>query len=461
MPKSKVNYTEITHQVVRQAPEPLPFGEIVERVAAIEPITTRNPKATIRGAIGNSQLIVATGDHRYGWKPRIISGSVLRLTLTADDLAGKRLLYNDEVKDALYPAFFESQKRSDRDPIELTLPDGARKHLSLDFFGMGQWGAGYTPELWAWLAAQNPTPGDHLILTVVDGEARQYALAFQPRSARDEDAIAERNEETVQAALAFIRPRSYGAAIWEVTTHLLSTGRYRHPIPPDPLSEIFTPDRWRPVLEEKGLSSGLLGPTSLLGDNLPDEVRDIFERLTGADDLAARLAPFLDAQRNATAAEPSDLPREYQSGDLRRPRPSAQASRGLAPTVLLRVTHRDYPKVWRDILIAADQTLEDLHLAIQDAYGWDDDHLYSFFTSGRAWDQQSEIGSPWSDSPRHTHQVTIGNLALQPRQKFLYLFDYGDNHEFDVEVLEVNPSGAPGNYPRVAGKQGRAPRQYR
>ena len=459
MPKSNVSYTELTYQVVRQAPEPLPFDEIVRRVAAITPITTKNPKATIRGAIGASRLIVPTGDKRYGWKPRLITGSILRMTLTTEDLSGRRLRYSDEVQDALYPAFFESQKRGDRAPVHLTLPNGTRTHLTLEFLGTAQWGTHCTSELWSWLTAQDPMPADHLLLTVLDGEAREYSLAFQPRSARDEAAIDARNQATVQAALAYMHRRLHGTMIWDITTHLLATGHYRHPIPPDPLSEIFTPDLWQPALAAKGVG-GWPGAGPLLGSEMPDEIRHLFDSLSGADDLVAQVAAFIDRQSHAADVESQDLPREYQPGPLRRPRPSVQASRGLAPTILMRVTHRDYPRVWRDILIAADQTLEDLHLAIQDTYGWDDDHLYSFFLSGQAWDQQSEIGSPWSDTRRHTHQVTLGNLNLQPGQKFLYLFDYGDNHEFDVEVLEASPSGPKGDYPRVVGRQGRAPRQY-
>ncbi|MCW8961420.1 MAG: plasmid pRiA4b ORF-3 family protein, partial [Ignavibacteriaceae bacterium] len=80
------------------------------------------------------------------------------------------------------------------------------------------------------------------------------------------------------------------------------------------------------------------------------------------------------------------------------------------------------PKVWRDIELAEDQTLEDLHLAIQQAYGWYDDHLYSFYMSGRAWDSSAEIGSPWSDSQVHTHQVQISQLDLKKGKKILYLF---------------------------------------
>jgi hypothetical protein len=51
-------------------------------------------------------------------------------------------------------------------------------------------------------------------------------------------------------------------------------------------------------------------------------------------------------------------------------------------------------KVWRKIEIGAEQTLEDLHHAIQAAYEWDADHLYSFFMNNKAWDPASEYTLP-------------------------------------------------------------------
>jgi hypothetical protein len=56
--------------------------------------------------------------------------------------------------------------------------------------------------------------------------------------------------------------------------------------------------------------------------------------------------------------------------------------------------------------------------------------------------------------------VTIGELELRPKQKFLYLFDFGDDHLFDIQVLRVNPKAPPGAYPRVVGQQGEHLAQY-
>ncbi|HBY94591.1 MAG: plasmid pRiA4b ORF-3 family protein [Ardenticatenaceae bacterium] len=178
-------------------------------------------------------------------------------------------------------------------------------------------------------------------------------------------------------------------------------------------------------------------------------------------------------------------------------------------------------RVWRKIEMDADQTLQDLHFAIQRAYAWDADHLYSFFMSGKAWDSSSEYtlpegASPWGDvveveeekeepdlSPeerekalrelfgggagmtveemeaeltafwedvlaeeeaarsRDVRTTTIEELNLKPKQEFTYLFDYGDEWRFKVRVHAINENAEPtAEYPRVVESVGEAPEQY-
>lgn len=442
--KGKPNYTDLTHQIVRDSETPLTFDEIVRRVSALTPVTTKNPKSTIRNAVSQSRLIAATGDRRYGWMPRLLTGSVLRLTLSDSDLQLKTISLGDELRDALWPTFFENQKRSDRSPIHLQLPNDQVTEFPLEGLGVGSgWGSTASPKFWSWFKTLKAKPRDHLIFRVLDGMGKLYGVKFQRHAERDEAAITARNDAVVQAALKFLRSRINGAAIWDICAHLLASGQYRHPVPPDPLAEIWTREVWGPVLDEKGYYGGWI----LAGTGREHET-------LLAEALETSILPDYDVDH------PRDLPREYQAGSSRRPRASRLAAKGPVKTFTLRVNHRALPKVWRDIEIAEDQTLEDLHLAIQRAYEWDDDHLYTFFMSGREWDQGSEIGSPWSETRRHTHQVEMGNLDLKPGMKFLYLFDYGDSHEFDVQILTANPSASKGSYPKVVGQKGKAPPQY-
>jgi hypothetical protein len=143
------------------------------------------------------------------------------------------------------------------------------------------------------------------------------------------------------------------------------------------------------------------------------------------------------------------------------PRPERVSARpGAVLTYTLKVTYLRDPDVWRTIEIAAHQTLDTLHYAIQDAVDFDRDHLYSFFMSNRAWDEDGSYSSPYADG-RSATDVRIADLHLRMRQRFLYLFDYGDDHRFEVQLIEVNPEAAKDrNYPRIVEVHGADPEQY-
>src|SRR4051812_42210888 len=100
--------------------------------------------------------------------------------------------------------------------------------------------------------------------------------------------------------------------------------------------------------------------------------------------------------------------------------------------VTFRVAYETQPDDPALLTMDGRHTLHDLHLAIQDAFDWDDDHQYSFYMSGRAWDQASEYaGFPEQGSGvRSARQVRIERLGLSAGAEFLYLFDYGDEHHF-------------------------------
>lgn len=68
-------------------------------------------------------------------------------------------------------------------------------------------------------------------------------------------------------------------------------------------------------------------------------------------------------------------------------------------TYVFHVTMPGHGHLWRKVELAAEETLEDLHFAIQNAFDFDADHLYSFFMSGKAWDTDSEYTLPEGADP--------------------------------------------------------------
>lgn len=128
------------------------------------------------------------------------------------------------------------------------------------------------------------------------------------------------------------------------------------------------------------------------------------------------------------------------------------------------------PVVSRIIKIRGDQTLEDLHHAIFDAFGRWEEHLYEFQFGKRPMDPQAqryvlpnafeiEKNEPNPPSGR-VDATTIGSLGLNVGDPFGYWFDFGDDwwHQINVEAIEDKiPRG---KYPKVTKKVGKSPPQY-
>lgn len=242
MAHNKVNYTELTHQVVHNAKEPLTFDEIIQHVADIEPITTGNPQNTIRSAISQARLIQSTGDGHFGWLPHLLRDNTFRHPLTAGELKDRRLSFKDELRDALWPSFFAIEKRRDRSPVSVKLDHGLIVDMPLEP-GRRDWGTTAVPAFWQWLGEQNAQAGDDLIFQVIDADSKQYSVKIQYQADRDEARITERNRELAGASYEIIQETlRKKASIWNLAVRLIARGVYRDPCPPDPLVQVLEDD---------------------------------------------------------------------------------------------------------------------------------------------------------------------------------------------------------------------------
>jgi hypothetical protein len=118
------------------------------------------------------------------------------------------------------------------------------------------------------------------------------------------------------------------------------------------------------------------------------------------------------------------------------------------------------PGVWRKIQLSYLHTLLHLHEAIQDAFDFDDDHLYSFFMDAKRY-SRNVYESPNCKNGPYVDEMTIGELELYEGQRILYLFDYGDSWEFNVVLEKIDNSGPVPLNPKIVEKKGKSPEQYR
>ena len=149
-------------------------------------------------------------------------------------------------------------------------------------------------------------------------------------------------------------------------------------------------------------------------------------------------------------------------------------------------------RTYRDILIRGDQTFEQLHEAIFTAFGRYDEHLYRFTVKRtipgiadlqKAFRQLGfpvvqrradkgcetlEIASPeccdepdsWADEQFDAARTRIRNFDFAVKQKFEYLFDFGDEWNHEIEVVDILPVEPQRKYPSVIKARGDSPAQY-
>jgi hypothetical protein len=123
-------------------------------------------------------------------------------------------------------------------------------------------------------------------------------------------------------------------------------------------------------------------------------------------------------------------------------------------------------EISRVIEIRGDQTLEQLHHAIFQAYDRWDEHLYQFQFGQRPFDPDGpNYGVP--DPPpaktreRDARTTKLDDLDLKPHRVFGYWFDFGDDWYHQVQVERIEQAIPTVTYPRVIKRVGKSPPQYR
>ena len=117
-------------------------------------------------------------------------------------------------------------------------------------------------------------------------------------------------------------------------------------------------------------------------------------------------------------------------------------------------------EIWRKLTLSARHTMDDLHQIIIKAFEFDDDHLYSFFMDGEKWSHDC-IASPNDDfGHADASKIQIGTIGFSTKQEFMYVYDYGDEWTFSIEVDGINENAEQILNPYIQETNGEAPEQY-
>ena len=112
------------------------------------------------------------------------------------------------------------------------------------------------------------------------------------------------------------------------------------------------------------------------------------------------------------------------------------------------------PAIWRRLLLRSDQTIADLHYALQIAMGWSDFHLNRFVIHGKDFGVAHIGGMSFSDDPS---TVKLSDFRFCLRERFLYEYDFGDQWEHEIRLEQKLPIDPKQTYPVCIGGSRQAP----
>lgn len=111
----------------------------------------------------------------------------------------------------------------------------------------------------------------------------------------------------------------------------------------------------------------------------------------------------------------------------------------------LKITLKDIrPPIWRRIQVLSSTTLQQLHLIVQAAMGWENYHMHSFSIAG------IDYGQPQPEydlNVRSEKTVKLSQVVKSEKSKFSYTYDFGDSWEHEILVEKELPLTPDTNYP--------------
>lgn len=116
--------------------------------------------------------------------------------------------------------------------------------------------------------------------------------------------------------------------------------------------------------------------------------------------------------------------------------------------------------VFRDLEIREDDTLEDLHNAITQSFGFDGSEMASFYISDDHWNQGEEYSlfdmSEYGDA-KLMEETAINDVVHEASTKLIYVYDFLSMWTFFVELAEIVEETDSVDYPNLLFAHGQIP----
>lgn len=132
-------------------------------------------------------------------------------------------------------------------------------------------------------------------------------------------------------------------------------------------------------------------------------------------------------------------------------------------------------RIYRDIEILGNQTLDRLHMIIFDAFDREEEHLHEFIIeknpkkrlnpSYPPYDDKkvfkfTDYVDDWDKLSKLSRRCKMDQLELKQEHMFFYMFDFGDSWLHGIEVVSVEKTEKSRGFPKIVNRVGQSPPQY-
>lgn len=211
-----------------------------------------------------------------------------------------------------------------------------------------------------------------------------------------------------------------------------------------------------------------LGEKLLLEGNTPKNLFQTLRSDVNYDDLYSEIISYnseddwedFDEDESAFEGDAEDISdlMESVSDDFKRSKKAPSTAKSESKEIIndknkaysFKIKHIYNKRSWQTIELKGTQTMEDLSSTIIRAFDLDPGHMYSFFMNNKAYDRSFEIACPYATNTKNiTTKQKIHDLKLYKKQKFLFIYDFGDDIRFEVEFIEAADLDKDIRYPIV------------
>jgi hypothetical protein len=102
------------------------------------------------------------------------------------------------------------------------------------------------------------------------------------------------------------------------------------------------------------------------------------------------------------------------------------------------------PPIWRRIQVTGETSLHQLHWIIQTSMGWGGGHLHEFHIFGDCYGDPVDL---MDQDTLDEKKAKLNQLISAEKERFLYIYDFGDGWEHDILVEKIVPQQSRARFP--------------